>query len=409
MKYKTVTKQTLKRITTFIVAVVFITPTIVGAQSIDRSVQDTLDRDSTWYSTEDVAAACTGAGNVKVDFNGGENAKIAFQYFIGRGLTPNQSAGIVGNLQAESGVNPDIQERNPRGNGRGGYGIAQWTGGRRVAIENYARDTGQDLKSLQFQLDYLWDQELMKGYKTTVLDPIKASSTIRQSSDIFLHDFEKPFDQSERVEVYRASLGQKVYDLFAAESGNIVPVVANTAACQDGGGPITGFVGFPLDTTKRRMDQLNGGCFRNGVMCQGGHPYAAHDIIADPATPVVSILDGTVISIGTDKCPGRLISIYSQKENVTVSYLHLSMSKTLVKDGDAVTAGQRIGFVGSGPEGCGTPHLHIDAAEGNRRPGCRRENCPSANQAIFKAGSERISLPKSLFETYNKLQEGMQA
>lgn len=394
--------QFITRTLSLVVAVAFLAVSSAAAAPIPPEDLDILDRDSTWYTTESLAS-CGGGSTANVDFNGGENAKIAFQYFIGRGLTPNQSAGIVGNLQAESGVDPGIQEFTPI-SGRGGFGIAQWTGGRRVALESYAALNNEKLDSLQFQLDYLWDQELMKGYKTSVLDPIKASSTIRQASDIILHDFEKPADQSVKVEEYRASLGQKVFDLYAAESGNIVPAVEGALSCEGSiGDTVAGFVGFPLKTTKARMAQLNGSCLRAPKMCLGGHPYAAHDIMADPATPTLSILDGEVISISQDKCPGRLISIYSAAQDVTVSYLHLSISRTVVKDGDKVTAGQLIGYVGSGAEGCGSAHLHIDAASGQPRPGCRRENCPVANQGRFIEGSNRINLAVSLYETYMKL------
>src|SRR6476620_12660716 len=55
------------------------------------------------------------------------NAKVAFQYFVNKGLTATQSAGIVGNLMQESSVIPTAIEYG----GGPGRGIAQWsTGGR---------------------------------------------------------------------------------------------------------------------------------------------------------------------------------------------------------------------------------------------------------------------------------------
>jgi len=44
------------------------------------------------------------------------------------GFTKEQAAGILGNLGHESGGLKVMQERNPTGGGRGGYGWAQWTG-----------------------------------------------------------------------------------------------------------------------------------------------------------------------------------------------------------------------------------------------------------------------------------------
>lgn len=171
-----------------------------------------------------------------------------------------------------------------------------------------------------------------------------------------------------------------------------------SAGCAGGA---NGFV-FPLTTTKAEMTSQNGGQLKDGKMSEGGHPYAAHDIMANPDTPVVASLGGTVTHIGADKCPGRLVSVYNEENDVVISYLHMNMN-TLVSEGQAVQAGEQIGVVGPPGAGCGVPHLHIDAAAGHDRPGCKRENCPSANQAIFRQGSDKIQLPQKLFESYEAL------
>lgn len=398
------------RFLAIVFAIIFLSSSIVSAVPMSGEELNSLLRTSEWYDTKTLAS-CNNVANI--DFSGSENAKIAFLYFIGRGLSLQQSAGLVGNLQAESSVEPDTQEANPIGGGRGGYGIAQWTGGRRTAIENFANATGNPavLKDLKFQLDYLWDQELVKGYKQSVLDPLKLASSVQQSSDIVLVKFETPkviVDNQPgpvaQLKKYRGGLGQKIYDLYASSSASIVPVSATGSGCSaSGGGVAAGFAGFPLTTTKQSMSQLNGNCFSGGVMCKAGHPYAAYDILADVGTPVVSILGGKVITITSDKCPGRMVSIYNTEQDVTISYLHMSMAKTLVKDNQVVTPGQNIGFVGAKSEGCGTPHLHIDAATGQPRPGCKRESCPAANAALFQAGDAKIGLGKTLYDTYLKL------
>ena len=63
-----------------------------------------------------------------------DNNQTAFDFFVGHGLTKEQSAGIVGNLMAESGdpINPRAVQ--PGGPGRG---IAQWSvGGGRSPSRN---------------------------------------------------------------------------------------------------------------------------------------------------------------------------------------------------------------------------------------------------------------------------------
>ena len=58
------------------------------------------------------------------------NNKVAFDYFVNKGLTKEQSAGIVGNLIQEAGDPINPRSVQPGGPGRG---IAQWSVGERWA------------------------------------------------------------------------------------------------------------------------------------------------------------------------------------------------------------------------------------------------------------------------------------
>jgi len=344
------------------------------------------------------------------NLSGSDNQQKAFNYFVSKGFTPQQSAGIIGNLISESGVNPKRVQSTPTPEGdrdnitvnnKTGYGIAQWTSsGRQQGLVDLARSRGLQIEGdLALQLDFLI-KEIDASYAGIRLTP-----DLRSSSDYFMTQFERPKDQSESAKAKRASAGQQVLELYG---GGAVPdptKLTTTEGCNSTGatGQAAGFVGFPLQTTKARMTELNGKQFNNGTMGRGGHPYAAFDIMADPDTPVISILPGKVVSVSEDKCPGRLVSIFDETKGVTVSYLHMSISKTLVKKGDAITAGQIIGYVGQGAEGCGSAHLHIDVAAGDSRPACKRESCPAANAAIFEEGEAMLGLGKGLFDAYEKL------
>ena len=82
------------------------------------------------------------------------NAKIALDYFAQQGWTPAQAAGIVANLQAESG-----QNLNPSALGDAGksYGIGQWQGPRQ---QLFATKMGKPLQGsdLQDQLKFVqWE------------------------------------------------------------------------------------------------------------------------------------------------------------------------------------------------------------------------------------------------------------
>lgn len=94
-------------------------------------------------------------------------AQRALQYFIGKGLTQEQAAGLVGNLQRESGLN--YKAINPNG---GAVGIAQWLGSRKKKLfEKYGKNPTFD-----DQLDYVW-YELNTTHKNG-LRKLKESKTV---------------------------------------------------------------------------------------------------------------------------------------------------------------------------------------------------------------------------------------
>jgi hypothetical protein len=98
----------------------------------------------------------------------------------------------MGNLQAESGFNPGIEEKGVTRKDKG-YGLAQWTFGRRTNLENYAAAAGKPASDLGVQLEFLWF-ELNDAYKANTLDVILASSSLEECTYVFLTKFERPAD-----------------------------------------------------------------------------------------------------------------------------------------------------------------------------------------------------------------------
>ena len=93
------------------------------------------------------------------------NAKIAFEFFIRQGWTPEQAAGLVANLQAESTPNIDP---GALGDGGKAYGIAQWRGSRQRDFQQVFRRPIEG-SSLQDQLQFVqWElthSEKTAGYR----------------------------------------------------------------------------------------------------------------------------------------------------------------------------------------------------------------------------------------------------
>ena len=132
-------------------------------------------------------------------------------------------AALMGNLQAESGLIPyrvqgdfssgytySINFVNNGPNG-GGYGLAQWTFyTRKQAMYNMMQQMGVSIGDTNLAITFLL-HELNTDF-SGVMATLKVATSIRQASDKVLHDFENPSDQSEAVEILRASLGSAIYE-----------------------------------------------------------------------------------------------------------------------------------------------------------------------------------------------------
>ena len=84
-------------------------------------------------------------------------------------------------------------------------------------------------------------------------------------------------------------------------------------------------------------------------------PHTAIDYAAPAGTPVMSIGDGTVLSVGWASGGGNTVKI-RHNSSYTTSYMHLSRYARGLKAGQHVHQGQVIGYVGSTGTATG-PHL----------------------------------------------------
>ena len=96
-----------------------------------------------------------------------KRARQAVGYFVNKGLTKAQAAGLVGNLMRESGMN--IAATNPNS---GAYGLSQWLGSRKTRL---FRRYGYH-PTFEQQLDYVWD-ELNTSHRRG-LQMLRASKTV---------------------------------------------------------------------------------------------------------------------------------------------------------------------------------------------------------------------------------------
>lgn len=116
----------------------------------------------------------------------GNAAKIFFN-LTDKGISFNGACGVLGNIQAESNFNPGIVEH---GSGIG-YGLCQWSFGRRTTLNAYAVSKGKKVSDLDLQCDFLY-KELTESYKAVLTELEKKDTTPEKSADIFVRKFERP-------------------------------------------------------------------------------------------------------------------------------------------------------------------------------------------------------------------------
>lgn len=106
-------------------------------------------------------------------------------------ISPEQSAGIFGQLGHESGLQA-INERNPVVPGsRGGFGWAQWTGPRRRAFESWVADNKTDVTDPEANYQFLL-HELTATPEGRVLDAVRAAPDAQAAGRAFTDQFLRP-------------------------------------------------------------------------------------------------------------------------------------------------------------------------------------------------------------------------
>lgn len=166
------------------------------------------------------------------------NEKIIWNYLKEQGYSDAGCAGILGNLYAESSLNPinlqntfekklgmtDRQYCNAVDNGTytnfihdsAGWGLAQWTfWSRKQNFYQLCQSKNKSIGDLLTQLDFL-QLELTTGYQSLV-NLLKTTNSVYEASTQFLLQFERPADQSDSMKQRRASYAQGYYDKYHKE------------------------------------------------------------------------------------------------------------------------------------------------------------------------------------------------
>lgn len=172
-----------------------------------------------------------------------DNAKKVWSILISNGVTEAGAAGVLGNMQAESSIQPCrmqgdfssgyyyskqycakvdsgaisrssfINEKS----GGGGFGICQWTyWSRKAGLYDFCKSKGTSIADLKMQVEFFIKE--MKERYTSVWSVLTSTNSVRAASDAVLLKYERPADQSEDVQKKRANYGQAWFNKLSGIS-----------------------------------------------------------------------------------------------------------------------------------------------------------------------------------------------
>ena len=150
------------------------------------------------------------------------NAAIIFRFFRFLGWTKNAIAGMVGNMDAESYLNPGVWEMLEQGVMWRGFGLTQWTPATKLtdwADITYGIDSWRNDGYIQLQR-IAWEWRTLSQFAQSEQYPFyfdtyaKLELSPEEMGICFLLNYERPAIQDEGAQQARAALARKWYDYF---------------------------------------------------------------------------------------------------------------------------------------------------------------------------------------------------
>lgn len=289
-----------------------------------------------------------------------ENAQKAMDFFMSKGWTKEQAAGIVGNLQNESGknLNPSAIARNDAGPGLHSYGIAQWNRNRYAGLSEMARKSNKQWNDLQLQLEYVhWE---LNNSEKGVGNALRKAKTPGEAAIAM--------SKYERFRGYELGTGSPEVRSRMSNAAALAGSYGQAPVSGGGAAPSMtdafGYIknkeagGFASPTKNRRVTSSFG---MRGSRMHEGVDFGAIARGRD-GDPIFATAAGVVKFAGKKGAYGNLI-ILDHGNGTESRYGHLSAIG--VRKGDRVEKGQIIGRMGNTGRSSGT-HLHFEIRRNGR-------------------------------------------
>lgn len=131
-----------------------------------------------------------------------ENALYIDAWLLARGWTRNAIAGMLGNMETESTINPGIWQSLAVGWWDGGFGLVQWTPA--TKLKTWADANGKDYTNINTQLERIeWELANNEQWIATQLYPMSfaefktSTQTPEFLAQAFLRNYERPANQNQ--------------------------------------------------------------------------------------------------------------------------------------------------------------------------------------------------------------------
>lgn len=160
-----------------------------------------------------------------------KNAAYIRYALTAAGWTIQAIAATLGNMQAESTINPGRWQSDDVNNTSMGYGLVQWTPSTNYtdwcAANNRADPSEMDnaIARLLYELDNGLQWIATSSYNFDFKTFSKSTDTPEKLAAAFLLNYERPADQSEAVQAYRGVLATTWYTYL---TGGDVPITPPT-------------------------------------------------------------------------------------------------------------------------------------------------------------------------------------
>ena len=267
------------------------------------------------------------------------NAQYLMNAFTSRGWTKNAVAGMLGNMETESTINPGIWQNLSEGNMSLGYGLVQWTPASKYI--DWANGRGFDRKNIDGQVARIeFEVESNIQWISTSAYPLSfrqfktSTESPEYLAQAFLRNYERPANQNQPL---RSVQARYWFDNIDGEGG------------MGGGKPF-----FPARDPSYISSEY-GPRVLNGVP---GFHYGMDIGGGGQTHPIWATQSGEVIYNGWTSWGGWGVRIKHIGDPYYSMYIHLN-TQSPITVGTKVTKGQEIGTMGNTGESFGI-HLHFE-------------------------------------------------